>query len=90
MNKDPKQIKAIKSLSDDAAFGKTVEDALKSGRPSSIDNKRTPRAAGLDAPGGVGEITSGAGNSTSPATEGSKKNVRFKSGKGGKDRKGGN
>ena len=89
--KDPKQIKdVIKSLTDGAVFGKMAEGALKSGRSSSSDNKRTPRTAGLDAPGGVGEITSDAGNSTSPATGGSKKNARFKSGKGGKGRKGGN
>ena len=91
VNKDPKQIlEVVKSFTDGAVFGKMVEDALRNGRSSSGDNKRTPRAAGLDAPGGVGEITSGAGNSTSPAPGGSKKNVRFKGGKGGKGRKSGN
>ena len=91
MNREPKQVlEVVKSFTGGSCFGKMVEDALKTGRSSFGDNKRTPRAAGVDAPGQVGEITSGAGNSTSPTPGGSKKNVRFKGGKGGKGRKSGN
>ena len=91
VNKDPKRVlEVVKSFTDGAVFGTVVEDALDTGRSQFGDNKRTTRAAGLDAPGGVGEITAGAGNSTSPTPGGSKKSLRSKGGKGGKGRKSGN